>query len=984
MFWRLACPPTMPGACRRRLGRLILAAGAAAAFAVMSSARAQPASPPAEPVLRIEAGMHTAVSRRIDTDAQGRWAATASDDKTARVWEMASGRLVQVLRPPIGPGNEGKLYAAAIAPDASVVAAAGWTKLGSPGGGNAVYLFDRAGGRLLHLLTGLPDVINHLAFSPDGRWLAVMLGGRNGVRVWDWRSGSAPLADTAYADGSFGAGWSRDGRLAVSSDDGKLRIYRTESAAGGPRLQKLAEAAVPGGRKPFGVSFHPDGGRIAVGYYDSTRVDVLDAATLAPLHAPSTQGVGNGNLGSVAWSRDGRQLAAAGLWDVGGRYPVRLWPDGGRGQPRDVPTIDNTVMHLAALPAGGWALGGSGPAWGVLGADGRWKALGTPPTADLRGSRGDAFLLADRGTRVQFGYQPFGKPAHVFDLRRRSLQPGTLQGAGRPDVASLPVQNWINRGDATLGGQPIKLEAGETSRSLAVVPGSGSFVLGTEWRLRHIAANGTQRWEQPVPGVAWGVNIPADGTQAGKLVVAAYGDGTIRWHRLADGRELLAFFPHADRRRWVLWTPSGYYDASPGAEDLIGWHVNRGADRAADFFPASRFRARFYRPDVIDRVLDTLDEAKALEQADRAAHRSSEPSPSVAQVLPPVVELLSGAALSTGSAEVTLRVGARTQADAPVTAWRVRINGELAPDVRGPDRQAGAARELTVRIPPRDSEIRVFAENRHGVSTEAVVRVTWTGAPEAPAIVKPRLYVLAIGVGRYQHKAVVSLGALPAKDAQDFVEAVRRQHGRLYESVEVRVLADAQATRDNVVDALEWLQRQPRQFDVSMLFVSGHGAMDPAMGYLFLPVNADPDALKRTAVNWADFKSTIGAMAGKRVVFMDTCHSGNALGAAFKTPFTDITGVISDLAAAENGVVVFASSTGRQLSIQDDAWGNGAFTKALVEGIRGGAGANARGEITHKRLSVYVSDRVRDLTGGRQSPVNPDPVGVPDFAIAVK
>ena len=71
----------------------------------------------------------------------------------------------------------------------------------------------------------------------------------------------------------------------------------------------------------------------------------------------------------------------------------------------------------------------------------------------------------------------------------------------------------------------------------------------------------------------------------GRMAVAAFGDGTIRWYRLRDGMELLAFFPHRDQKRWVLWTPSGYYDASPGADELIGWHVNRGRDHAADFFP---------------------------------------------------------------------------------------------------------------------------------------------------------------------------------------------------------------------------------------------------------------------------------------------------------------------------------------------------------------------------------------------------------------
>ena len=104
-----------------------------------------------------------------------------------------------------------------------------------------------------------------------------------------------------------------------------------------------------------------------------------------------------------------------------------------------------------------------------------------------------------------------------------------------------------------------------------------------------------------MPEVAWAVNVTGDG----RLVVAGYGDGTIRWHRIADGEEVLALFVHRDGQRWVAWTPQGYYDASANGDTLIGWQVNRGRDQAADFFPAAQFRERFYRPDVIARVLDT-------------------------------------------------------------------------------------------------------------------------------------------------------------------------------------------------------------------------------------------------------------------------------------------------------------------------------------------------------------------------------------------
>ncbi len=74
---------------------------------------------------------------------------------------------------------------------------------------------------------------------------------------------------------------------------------------------------------------------------------------------------------------------------------------------------------------------------------------------------------------------------------------------------------------------------------------------------------------------------------------------------------------------------------------------------------------------------------------------------------------------------------------------------------------------------------------------------------------------------------------------------------------------------------------------------------------------------------------------GKRIAFIDTCHSGNILGT--RRSVADTNAVINDLTASENGVVVFSSSSGKQFSLEDAKWQNGAFTKALVEGLNGKA-----------------------------------------------
>ena len=131
----------------------------------------------------------------------------------------------------------------------------------------------------------------------------------------------------------------------------------------------------------------------------------------------------------------------------------------------------------------------------------------------------------------------------------------------------------------------FRSERGEQSRSLAIAPDGQSFVLGAEWSLSRFDAAGQRLWRNSVFGIAWGVNLSSDGS----LVIVAHGDGTLRWYRASDGAELLAFFVHVPDKKWVAWTPSGYYAASPGGEDLIGWHVN-GPDwgDSVGFFPASR------------------------------------------------------------------------------------------------------------------------------------------------------------------------------------------------------------------------------------------------------------------------------------------------------------------------------------------------------------------------------------------------------------
>jgi uncharacterized caspase-like protein len=242
--------------------------------------------------------------------------------------------------------------------------------------------------------------------------------------------------------------------------------------------------------------------------------------------------------------------------------------------------------------------------------------------------------------------------------------------------------------------------------------------------------------------------------------------------------------------------------------------------------------------------------------------------------------------------------------------------------------------------------------------------------------------VLGIGVSDYA-EASLKLD-LPAKDAGDFIAALKAQEGGLYREVVTRPLTDREATRGNILDGFEWLEKQVTSRDVGVVFMAGHGAIDEVGRFWFLPSDASPTKLRASAVSKEEIRSTLGRLAGKAILFLDACHAAGVSTGEKTRGDVDVNGLINEIASSENGVVVFGASQGRELSLENPAWGNGAFTKAVVEGIRDGKAALLNKKaITLSELDAYITDRVKELTDGRQHPVMQKPGTIANFPIAV-
>jgi WD40 repeat protein len=953
------------------------------------------AEPPTAPILRIAPGAHTAMIRRIASDAAGRWLVTASDDKTAQVWDLASNRLLATLRPPIGSGQEGKLNAVAMSPDGGTVAVGGWTGWDWEGQAS-IYLFDRASGRLLRRLTGLPNVINHLAFAPDGRSLAASLGGKNGIRLFDLVEGpgwGALLAeDRDYGDYSLSVSFSADGqRLISTSYDGFLRLYRWKRDNPAGPLVLLAKARAPGGTRPFAARFAPDGGRIAVGFDDTPAVNVLDSTRLRLLAEAETTGL-NGDLSKIAWSRDGAWLYAAGQANKNGQLFIRRWaaPGGALaaskannpdrlGAPQDWPVASSTIFDLLALPGSTprLAFASGAPEWGVVDDTGRRELFHAPAVADLRANH-EGFTLSADGAQVRFGYEAFGKSPAVFDSQQRSLQAGSaaaraLEAAATPlhppvtTAPGLDISGWEDSRTPRLNGQALALEQYEESRSLAIRPGPGGafdrsspgFILGTEWYLRAFDRNGQESWQQPVPGIVWGVNVSRDG----RWVVAAYGDGTIRWHRATDGVEQLAFYPHPDQKRWVLWTPSGYFDASPGAEDLIGWHVNQGKDKEGRFVTGGQLYNALYRPDLIQRVVQGED-PNTFAQVDLEKLLASGDAPKV--------ELLSPTAASAATPathrDVTLKYRV-CDAGGGIGQRVLRLNGitiALAEGNRGLKRKGGAQaqecleEERLISLQPGENSLAVTAFNKTGQIESLPVELKLTLKGGLPAGRKPSLHVLALAIDKYRD------GDLrlnyPKKDAEGLIAHLKSAGGKLFGEVKVHTLFDDTVRRGQIAEAFDTLAATVQPEDVFVLYLAGHGVTDRNDGnYYFLPVDfryTDDQAVKKQALSNAYFQENLAKIrAGKSLVLLDTCNSGSFQ--AVKTRGVEEKTAMARLVKATGRATLMASSSA-QVALEGYQ-GHGVFTWALIEGLKGKA-ASRDNQITVGSLADYVGDTLPDLT----------------------
>ncbi|MFF5365996.1 hypothetical protein [Streptomyces sp. NPDC013187] len=264
----------------------------------------------------------------------GRTLASASDDGTIRLWDVTDPAHPKSLGRPL-TGHDGTIYLIAFSPDGRTLASAGDDR--------TVRLWNMADRRrpraLGKPLTGHRAAVRSVALSPDGRTLAA--GGDDGtVRLWDVSDPARPEPAgtplTGHTTTVHSVAFSPDGRtLASGSADGTVRLW---NMAGSGRPAPIG-APLTGHTGPvWSVAFSPDGNMLAAASADSTASLWKVSDPEYPSQVGGPLAGSSGEMYALGFSPDGRTLATG-----AGDNKVRLW---------SLPTSDMTGRTGVFRPDG--------------------------------------------------------------------------------------------------------------------------------------------------------------------------------------------------------------------------------------------------------------------------------------------------------------------------------------------------------------------------------------------------------------------------------------------------------------------------------------------------------------------------------------------------------------------------------------------------------------------------------------------------------
>jgi WD40 repeat protein/beta-lactamase regulating signal transducer with metallopeptidase domain len=502
---------------------------------------------------------------RLAFSPDNKTAATATEAKTVKLWELATGKEIARL--------DGELYrwqCLAFSLDGALLAVGGE---GKDKQSSQVNFWDTATHKLVGTLNGHTRMIVSLAFSPDKKTLAT--GGTDGVvRLWQLDGFKELAALEGHENRVEGLAFTPDGgRLVSSSHDGTVRLW---DVAKRMPLMRLDGHVAP----VRCVAVSPDGKQLFSGGA-ARMLKVWDLATLkeAGNYQPRIDRPGEDSIIlAMEYSPDGKTLATA---HENGTVKVRNAANG------DLRLIlhghEDAVTCLAFTKDGKTLITGSSDRTVRL-----WDVETGKARATLEGHTSWVYALAvspDGKTLATAGYD---KTVRLWDVETRK-ELATLTGhkgavralAFAPDGKTLAsgagdhtIKLWdieTRKDKATLTGHQ------GTVRALAYSPDGRTLLSGSEdGAVRQWDAGGKMGLV-----IAHGSRVNAVSlSPRGRYVVIAGMDASVRLCDAATGQTVQSLRGHDDAVTCLAWAPDGRFLVTGGYDKAVKlWVVTTGVLR---------------------------------------------------------------------------------------------------------------------------------------------------------------------------------------------------------------------------------------------------------------------------------------------------------------------------------------------------------------------------------------------------------------------
>ncbi|WP_172826818.1 caspase family protein [Flammeovirga sp. SJP92] len=963
---------------------------------------------------------------------------TTSQDKTIKVWDIKNGMLIKTLRIPIGEVLNGKLFACAISNNERLLAVGGYT--GKSGQHKNIYIFDLENWEIKQVISGLPNVISEITFHPANNDLIVGFYSNSQIAIYGVKSGIyyKKKVLNQLEDETRSILFGPKNQLFIASLDGYIYIYDLEY-----NLKKKLKTKYDA---PRGLILNKEKNTASIVYLNSPIISQYQLSQNGEFKFKKDIQIKDAHRINTLLSTKNNELIIS-FSDSISKYKQNIaiqHPEKGiikkilvgNGNITHIRRIEDQYLCISNLPEiivldNQFKTIYHKESHHLDYFNSKMHDFGINETANI-------ITIKSKSEKISFDIntRSFIAPEESFYFAKEQRKHTTVSDwnysmfplINEDTVKFINDYEFCQAVDVSQDGKFVALgthrgiyymtDQNELLWNIDVPsPIVNIIITQDQKKIVTFAQDGSIRWYNTEFKAINGVKLNtvkttglaySSGIRKGDIILSVNGypvsnskelslliqrKGSYRFS-IQRGSEikniiinkttskfgfqyapkvkndyLLSLFIDPTSQKWMFYTKDGYYDTSVGAEKYLGWHVNV-SKKSTHFYDVSRLREAYYHPDTIN----TFITPSTVPFKTRSINNED-----LIDKLPPFVKIKYPSMGETvSSSNLKLEYTAKSLNGSAIEEVKVLVNGETIDQSRGLHLKKDEVSLIDVSLPKMDCFLQVIAKNENGWSEPSSVMIKWSGEKETAP--KPNLYLLSIGVSDYLNSGLnLKYGA---KDANDFKTAIQTQQGGLYQNIYHKLLTDSEATKGNILDALEWIQNETTSKDVAMIFIAGHGMNDRNGAFYYLPHDSDLNSIRRTCLFFGEFQYTISTIPGKVVLFIDTCHSGNVINGARSTGL-NLTKTINELSDAENGAIVFTSSTGNQLSVESDQWKNGAFTEALIEGLKGKADQDQKGVIYIKSLDWYLSRRVKELTSGKQSPTSIIPYGVPDFPIFV-